>query len=132
MIEAGLIEPIVKVGNLESLRTWADVRDAVKAYHMLVTCNPVPGAYYNIGGNYSCTIRQMLLYLLSISKVKNITIREDKERIRPIDADLQIPDINKFKKHTGWQPEISFEKTMLDLLDYWRERVESKNQFLVR
>ena len=50
MIEAGLIEPVIKVGNLDSLRTWSDVRDAVRAYYMLVTENPTPGEYYNIGG----------------------------------------------------------------------------------
>ncbi len=48
MIEKGMISPVVKVGNLESLRTFADVRDAVNAYYMLVTHNPIGGAYYNI------------------------------------------------------------------------------------
>ena len=59
--------PVVKVGNLESLRTWADVRDAVRAYHMLVTVNPTPGGYYNIGGQYTCTIRAMLDTLIGQS-----------------------------------------------------------------
>src|SRR5476649_2194861 len=67
MIEAGQIPPVLKVGNLDSLRTWSDVRDAVRAYYMLVTVKPQPGAYYNIGGNFSCTIRQMLDHLLSLS-----------------------------------------------------------------
>ena len=52
MIEQGLIPPIIKTGNLNSLRTWSDVRDAVRAYYMLVTVNPIPGEYYNIGGTY--------------------------------------------------------------------------------
>ena len=72
MIEAGLIPPVVKTGNLQSLRTWADVRDAVRAYYMLVTVNPVAGAYYNIGGSYSCTVGEMLDTLLSYSTVKDI------------------------------------------------------------
>ncbi len=127
LIEEKKIKPYVKVGNLNSLRTFSDVRDAVEAYYLLLTKNPKPGEVYNIGGNYSCTVKYMLSYLLSISKVKNIKIKVDKSRIRPIDADLQIPNTNKFLKATGWKPKISFEKTMLDLLNYWRIRVKSKN-----
>lgn len=132
MIEAGLQEPIINVGNLDSLRTWSDVRDAVRAYHMLVTNNPIAGEYYNIGGTYSCTVREMLEYLISLSTVKNISIETDPDRLRPIDADLQVPDTSKFKNHTGWEPEISFEKTMQDLLNYWRDNVNNGRRFLSR
>jgi GDPmannose 4,6-dehydratase len=132
MIESGLQEPILKVGNLDSLRTWADVRDAVRAYYLLVTVNPTPGEYYNIGGSYTCTVGEMLDYLVSLSTVKNIEVEIDPGRLRPIDADLQVPDTSKFNKHTGWKPEISFEKTMNDLLNYWRSRVDTKNIFLIR
>lgn len=125
MIEAGHQPPIIKTGNLNSMRTWADVRDAARAYHMLVTINPIAGEYYNIGGTYSCSVGEMLDSLLALSTSKNIKIETDPDRIRPIDADLQIPDTTKFKKHTGWEPEIPFEKTMQDLLDYWREQVRS-------
>lgn len=131
MIEMGLISPVVKTGNLDSMRTWSDVRDAVRAYYLLVTNNPTPGEYYNIGGSYSCSIRDMLSYLLSLSPCK-ITIETDTERLRPIDADLQIPNTFKFRNHTGWEPEIPFEKTMKDLLDYWRNKVASKRMFLTR
>ena len=132
MIEHDQIAPVIKVGNLNSLRTWSDVRDAVRAYYMLVTVNPVPGAYYNIGGNYSCTIKEMLNYLLSISTRRNIAIEVDPARLRPIDADLQVPDTRKFQVHTGWKPEIPFEKTMQDLLEYWRSRVRVGEKFLTR
>ena len=132
MIEKGLIPPVIKVGNLDSLRTWSDVRDAVRAYYMLVTENPIPGEYYNIGGSYSCSVGDMLAHLLSLSTVDNIEIQTDPDRLRPIDADLQVPDTTKFKKHTGWEPKISFEKTMKDLLDYWRDRVSSNKNFLSR
>ncbi len=132
MIEAGQIPPLLKVGNLESLRTWADVRDAVRAYYMLVTVNPQPGAYYNIGGSYSCTIGDMLKYLLSKSTRKDIKLESDPARMRPIDADLQVPDTRKFQAHTGWQPEIPFETTMQDLLEYWRGRVRGGEKFLTR
>ena len=132
MIEAGLVEPKLYVGNLDSIRTWADVRDAVRAYYMLVTIKPKSGEYYNIGGSYTCSIREMLDYLLEQSKVSNIEVITDKERLRPIDADLQIPNTSKIKNHTGWQPEIPFEKTMNDLLDYWRNRIKSGRKFLRR
>jgi GDP-4-dehydro-6-deoxy-D-mannose reductase len=132
MIEARVIPPIVRTGNLESLRTFADVRDAIRAYYMLVTVNPTPGAYYNIGGTYTCTVGDMLKTLMSFSTVKDIRIETDIERLRPIDADLQIPNTSKFKAVTGWEPEIPFEKTMRDLLDYWRSRVQSGQHFLTR
>ena len=123
MIEQGLVPPVVKVGNLNSLRTWSDVRDAVRAYYMLVTVNPIPGEYYNIGGTHSCSVEEMLSHLISLSTCKDIRVEVDAARLRPIDADLQIPDTSKFRNHTGWEPRIPFETTMQDLLDYWRERV---------
>lgn len=133
MIEAGLIEPKLKVGNLKSLRTYADVRDAVRAYYMLVTINPTAGEYYNIGGSYTCEVGDTLYTLLSYSDMASqIEVVTDPERLRPIDADLQVPDCRKFKQHTGWEPEIPFEKTMHDLLDYWRERVKRGEVFLTR
>lgn len=133
MIERGLIEPVVKVGNLHSLRTYADVRDAVRAYYMLLTVDPIPGEYYNIGGNYTCTVEDTLKTLISFSPMKDrIRVEIDPERLRPIDADLQVPDCTKFKKHSGWEPEIPYEKTMRDLLDYWRERIDRGDRFLTR
>lgn len=133
MIEAGLIEPKVMVGNLKSLRTYADVRDAVRAYYMLVTVNPVAGEYYNIGGSYTCEVEETLGTLISYSTMKEqIRVEIDPNRLRPIDADLQVPDCHKFKSHTGWEPNIPFEKTMHDLLDYWRERVGKGEKFLTR
>lgn len=133
MIEEGLIPPVVKVGNLDSLRTYADVRDAVRAYHMLVTVDPIPGEYYNIGGKYTCTVGDTLHTLIGMSSKKDeIKVEEDPERLRPIDADLQVPDCRKFKKHTSWEPCIPYEQTMADLLDYWRQRVRRGEQFLTR
>lgn len=133
MIEQGLIPPVVKTGNLQSLRTWSDVRDAVRAYYMLVTVNPLPGEYYNIGGTFSCTVEEMLKHLISISTCRDsIRVEMEQARLRPLDADLQVPNSAKFREHTGWQPEISFEKTMQDLLDYWRGRVRSGKVFLTR
>jgi GDP-mannose 4,6-dehydratase len=134
MIEHNRIPPVVKVGNLQSLRTVADVRDAVRAYYMLLTVNPVRGAYYNIGGSHSCTVKDILDTLVSFSPCKaDIRVEVDPDRLRPIDADLQVPDTAKFRNHTGWQPEIPYEKTLHDLLDYWRGRVATEgDRFLTR
>lgn len=131
MIERGMIEPVIKVGNLKSMRTWADVRDAVRAYHMLLTINPQPGAYYNIGGDFSCTIGDMLETLISMSRVRPAIV-EDPERLRPIDADLQVPDTSKFRKHTKWEPKIKFQQTMADLLNYWRSEIVRQRPVLMR
>lgn len=132
MIEAGLLPPVVSTGNLASLRTWADVRDAVRAYHLLVTVNPLPGECYNIGGTFSCTVGQMLDHLLSLSTRSDIRVETDPGRLRPLDADLQLPDTSKFSRHTGWAPRIPFEQTMQDLLDYWRERIRNGTPVLNR
>jgi GDPmannose 4,6-dehydratase len=134
LIEANQIDPIIKVGNLKSLRTIADVRDAVRAYHMLLTINPIPGEAYNIGGDYSCTIEEVLNYLIEISNLNKsqVKIVEDPERIREIDADLQVPDTTKFRTHTGWKPEITFQKTMLDLLNFWRTEIKKGRRLLDR
>ena len=134
LAEAGFIEPTIRVGNLKSLRTIADVRDAVHAYFLLLTVNPQAGEYYNIGGQHTAEIGEILDHLISLSPLKNkLKIEVDPDRLRPIDADLQVPNTNKFTNHTGWNPQISFEQTMSDLLIYWRERVSAEgNRFLQR
>jgi GDPmannose 4,6-dehydratase len=132
MIESGFMEPIVKVGNLDSLRTFADVRDAVRAYFLLVTKNPIAGAYYNIGGDFTCTVGEMLETLLSMSSRNDIRIEIDQNRLRPIDADLQVPNTAKFREVTGWSPEYAFESTMADLLNYWRNKIAGDHKYLTR
>jgi GDP-mannose 4,6-dehydratase len=119
-IEAGLQEPVVYVGNLDSVRTFCDVRDAVKAYWLLITkCKP--GEVYNIGGVETMTVRDMLNKLLKLSTVKNIKIKIDPKRLRPSDVTLQIPSTEKFEKDTGWKPTIKFDQTLKDTLNYWRD-----------
>ena len=134
LIENGYIEPVIKVGNLDSVRTIADVRDAVRAYFMLVTTeNLKAGEIYNIGGSYTATVGEILGFLMNLSTENNLRYEIDQERLRPIDADLQIPDTTKFRELTGWMPEIKFEKTMLDLLNYWREKIKlNGNKYLTR
>ena len=119
-IEAGQQKPVIKVGNLDSVRTFLDVRDAVKAYWIMVTkCEP--GEVYNIGGLETMTIREMLQKLLKLSKIKNIKIEVDPLRLRPSDVTLQIPSVDKFVKETGWKAQIPFDQTLKDILNYWRE-----------
>lgn len=119
-IEVGRQKPEVKVGNLNSIRTFMDVRDAVRAYWLLVhKC--IPGEVYNIGGVETMTIGDMLNKLISFSKKKNIEIKVDPKRLRPSDVTLQIPDVTKFVQQTGWKPKIKFDQTLQDMLFYWRE-----------
>lgn len=133
MIENNLQKPVIKVGNLDSLRTFADVRDAVRAYYYLLTQEKRPKTrVFNIGGNYTCTVGQMLEYLMSISTVKNIKIETDESRIRPIDADLQVPNLETFKSEVDWEPEFTFEDTMKDLLNYWRDKITKTGEYLNR
>jgi len=121
-IEAGLQETVLRVGNLASVRTFADVRDTVKAYWILVQKCP-PGEVYNIGGSRTMTVGDALNMLLSMSPRKaEIKVVVDKALLRPSDVTLQIPDCTKFKEATGWEPEIPVEKTFEDLLNYWRKR----------
>lgn len=124
MIEVGQMDGPVRVGNLKSLRTIADVRDAVRAYHMLLTVDPQPGEVYNIGGDRTCTVGGILEDLFAIAG-HNPGYVIDEQRLRPVDADLQVPDCTKFKTHTGWKPEIKLEQTLHDLLTYWRKRVKT-------
>jgi GDP-mannose 4,6-dehydratase len=122
-IEAGRQEPVLRVGNLDSVRTFCDVRDTVRAYLALVERGRV-GEAYNIGGATTMTIGEMLELLLSFSKhAGSVEIRSDPGLLRPTDVTLQIPCIDKFVADTGWQPEISYPRTLRDMLDYWRERV---------
>ncbi|MCL4359738.1 GDP-mannose 4,6-dehydratase [Patescibacteria group bacterium] len=121
MIEKGKQEPVIRVGNLEAKRDYTDVRDMVKAYVAAVTeCDC--GDVYNICTGNAIRIGDMLNLLLSYSKVK-VKIQEDPMRMRPSDVPVLIGDNTKFTQKTGWKAGIPFEKTMEDLLNYWRERV---------
>jgi GDP-mannose 4,6-dehydratase len=127
--ELGLKEPVVRVGNLQSVRTFCDVRDAVRAYWMLVNTCP-PGEVYNIGGKRTVRIGEALQILLSSSNVA-FEVRVDPGLLRPSDVTLQIPCIDKFKKATGWEPEIPLEQTLRDILDYWRDELSRRPEMLV-
>lgn len=121
-IEAGIRPNPMKVGNLDSVRTFADVRDAVRAYWLLLEKCP-PGEVYNIGGNRTMTVGEMLAILKSMAAC-TIEHEVDPRLLRPSDVTLQIPDISKFQAASGWKPEIPLEKTLGDLLDYHRQRIQ--------
>ena len=114
----------VRVGNLDSVRTLADVRDAVRAYKLLLDKCPA-GEVYNIGGKETMTVGDILETLKSLARVpiKHVV---DPARLRPSDVTLQIPDTSKFHGATGWQPEIPALQTLRDLLDYQRDCIRAE------
>ena len=121
-IEAGVQDPVLVVGNLDSVRTFADVRDVVRAYWMLLEKCP-PGEVYNIGGESTMTIREMLDMLLDMTELKEeIEVRVDPALLRPADVTNQVPSSQKFKEATGWEPKIPYSETLRGMLEYWRER----------
>ncbi len=120
-VEKGLKPPVLYVGDLSSVRDWSDVRDVIKAY-WLVTEMGTPGEVYNIGSGIGREVREMLDMLLGMSNV-DIEVEVDHARLRPSDVKVLICDSTRFRKLTGWAPQITFDKTLRDLLDYWRERV---------
>lgn len=122
LIEAGKQEPIIYVGNLTAKRDYTDVRDMVRGYY-LATTKGEAGEVYNICTGKVWVIQDVLDYLLSLSKVKNITVQQDPKRMRPSDVQILYGDNSKFVKATNWQPKIDFHKTLKDTLNYWRQRV---------
>lgn len=120
-IEKGEQDPIIHVGNLDAIRDFTDVRDMVKAYWLaLDKC--LPGEVYNICSGKGHTLKEVLDILLKDSKAK-IKIQQDPDRMRPSDVPVLIGDNTKFVKQTGWHQEIHFEKTLEDLLNYWRKKI---------
>lgn len=124
-IECGLKNTPVFVGNLESVRTFADVRDAVRAYWLLLEKCPA-GEVYNIGGERTMTVGEMLelLKAMACCPIKHQVLEA---LLRPSDVTLQIPDTSKFREATGWAPEIPLEKTLLDLLNYHRNNLRREH-----
>ena len=118
--EKGLGDYTIKHGNLDSVRTYNHIDDAVHAYWLAVDkCDY--GEVYNIGGDYTCTVGDALDMLISRSTVKDKLKKVlDPDRVRPTDITLQIPDSTKFREKTGWKPTKGLEEICDDLLDYWR------------
>lgn len=119
--EAGLREPVIRVGNLEPQRDFSDVRDVVRGYHLLITQGE-PGEVYNLGSEQAHSVRELLETLVAMSKVP-ITVEQNPERLRPTEVPVMVSDCTKIREQTGWRPIIPFEDSLRDVLDYWRERI---------
>jgi GDP-4-dehydro-6-deoxy-D-mannose reductase len=122
-IEAGLQEPVMKVGNLDAARDFSDVRDIVWAYHLAATQGE-PGAVYNLASGRPQSVRGLLETFLSYSQTE-IRVERDPARYRPVDVPVAYGSAEKFHRHTGWEPQIPFEQTLRDTLDYWRGQVKN-------
>ncbi len=122
-IEAGKRDKVIPLGNMESIRTWRDARDAVRDYYRLFKLKKT--GIYNISGDTQKTIQEVLDYLLSISKlnVSEIKFPIDKSLLRKVDVDVQIADISKFKHDIEQDFNYTFEETMQDILNSWRKKV---------
>ncbi len=121
-IEKGKRPPVIYVGNLEARRDFTDVRDMVRAYWMsLEKCEP--GDVYNICSGNAISIQELLQMVIANANAK-VDVQQDPSRLRPSDVPLLQGDCTKFQKATGWKPEIPFERTLADIMDYWRERIQ--------
>lgn len=125
-MENGLRAPVLKVGNLTAIRDYTDVRDVVRGYWLSVTQGE-SGEVYNISTGKGYAIHQIVEMLKKMTKLK-IRVEEDPARMRPSDVPVLIGDCTKFRKKTGWKPEIAFEQTLKDILDYWRHRVPEQSR----
>ena len=110
--------PVLKVGNLDTLRDFTDVRDIVRGYLMLLESGKI-GESYNIGSGNVIKVKDILKKLISLS-YKEIKVEIDKEKFRPVDVPIVQCDNSKIKKDTGWSPEISIDETLKEVLEYWR------------
>ncbi len=119
-IEAGLEEPVIRVGNLDAIRDFTDVRDMVRAYWLAVH-HATPGEVYNIARGEGISIKDLLQSLIDLSTA-DVTVETDPARLRPSDVEILIGDSSKFREETGWEPQVPFEKTLSDTLDYWRQQ----------
>lgn len=125
-IEQGLQKELVH-GNLDSVRTMIDVRDAMSAYwETMIYCEV--GEVYNIGGTTTMKVGEFLDKLIALSTVP-IKTRIDPALLRPADLTLQIPSAKKFIAATNWQPKYTFEESMKFVLEYWRKQalIEKQN-----
>jgi GDP-4-dehydro-6-deoxy-D-mannose reductase len=120
-VEAGKRPPEVHVGSLESQRDFTDVRDTVRAYYLALTQGE-PGEVYNVGSGRAHSVGSILNRLLAMSTAR-ISVVPDAARLRPSDIPILVCDCAKFRARTGWQPAIPLEKTLSDVLAYWREQV---------
>lgn len=127
LIEAGYQEPVIRVGNLSSTRTFQDARDAVRGYVLLLEASEQGkikcGEYFNIAGEEAFQLPEVIEILLSMSTRKDIQVVTDEDRLRPIDADYQMFDNTKIRAAIDWKPEIPARRMFADLLNHWRDEI---------
>ena len=126
-IEAGLREPVVYVGDLTPRRDYSDVRDIVRGYWLLLERGE-PGEVYNLCSGRTWSIQAVLDFVLNLSTVKGIKVKTDPARLRPSDVMILEGDPSKMHAVTGWKVEIPFERTLTELLDYWRQRTRASSR----
>jgi GDP-4-dehydro-6-deoxy-D-mannose reductase len=119
-IEMGRWAPEISVGNLEARRDLTDVRDTVRAYQMILE-RGLPGRPYNVCSGHAISIRELLDRLIARARVR-VQVKVDPARYRPNDTPLLLGDPTRLREELGWRPEIPIEKTLDDLLEYWRTR----------
>jgi GDP-4-dehydro-6-deoxy-D-mannose reductase len=119
-VEAGRWAPEIAVGNLESRRDLMDVRDTVRAYRLILE-RGVAGRPYNVCSGRAIAIHDLLHLMLSRATVP-ITVKADPARYRPNDQPLVLGNPDRIKQELGWEAEIPTEKTIDDLLAFWRNQ----------
>jgi len=120
-IEKYELDPVLHVGNLEARRDFTDVRDMVRAYWLSLEKGEA-GDVYNIGTGKAYSMQEIVDMLCAMSKVK-VQTEIDSRRLRPSDVPVLLSDSTKFSHLTVWKPEVPFQKSLEDLLNFWRERV---------
>ena len=120
-IEAGLKEPVIRVGNLSAMRDFTDVRDVVRAYALLVQSGKA-GETYNVGSGKAIAIQDILDMIIELSKV-NIKVEVDPNKLRPVDVPIIEADISRITTITGWHPKIEISQTIKETLEHWRNQI---------
>jgi GDP-4-dehydro-6-deoxy-D-mannose reductase len=118
MIEAGIAEPVIRTGNLDAQRDFTDVRDRARAYIALLR-HGAPTTLYNVASGTARVMRSVLDALVTRARVK-VRVETDAALMRRSDTPIMLGDATRLHEATGWRPEISFDQTLDDLLDYWR------------
>jgi GDP-4-dehydro-6-deoxy-D-mannose reductase len=126
-IEAGQREPVVMAGDLKPTRDFSDVRDIVRGYWDLLE-RGTPGEVYNLCSGVDWSIERVLGFLLSQSTVSGIEVRADPARFRPSDVPVLRGSAEKIERAVGWRTRIPLQRTLTELLEYWRRRIRSRAQ----
>lgn len=123
-IEAGTRAPIIRTGNLDAERDLTDVRDTVRAYRDIVE-RGVPGRPYNVCSGQTLRIGRLLDLMVGMSTV-TVELQIDQARLRPADDPRLVGATNRIEREIGWRRVIPLERTLSDLLEFWRSKVAAE------